>query len=283
MKLDKIITLANAKTEMAFTAMIRSLRATGCHLPVWVIPYDNDIFILPENCIWWEVPELITWVKANNMWPAFRKIQCFTTTNYQFVDSDIIFFKNPEEFLKDHTGFITSCTHWSNPGETITDETLPFFKNKSSTWPKLTFNSGQWACDEKLYEIADLKMFCENNYKETLFLKTEIYKDQAGINLLVNHTDIGVTNLTLPPINMNSTWAGDYTDANSFLNFEARDKPYLIHWAGTPVNNDKYINSYLFSFLEPHHKSQFLDMQSHSKKKSVIKSKLKQIYRIIKH
>jgi len=283
MKLDKIITLANVKTEMAFTAMVRSLRATGCHLPVWVIPYDNDTFKLPENCVWWEVPEVITWVKANNMWPAFRKIQCFTTTNYQFVDSDIIFFKNPEEFLKDHSGFITSCTHWSNPSETITEETLPFFKNKSSTWPKLTFNSGQWACDKKLYEIADLKSFCENNYRETLFLKTQIYKDQAGINLLVNHTDIEVTNLTLPPINMNSTWAGDYTDANSFSNFEARDKPYLIHWAGTPVNNYKFINSYFFSFLEPHQRSQFLDMQSHSKKKFFIKSKLKQIYHIIKH
>jgi hypothetical protein len=282
MKLEKVITLANNKTELAFTAMVRSLRATGCKLPVWVIPYDDNTFELPENCVWWDVADLTSWIKYNNIFPAFKKIQCFTTQNYQFVDSDVIFFKNPEHVLKDCTGFITSCTHWSNPTETATAETLPFLKNKATTWPKLIFNSGQWACDKKLYEIDELKTFCENNYIDTLFLKTQIYKDQAGINILVNHTDIPITNLTLPPMNMNSTWAGDYRDAKSFSNFEIRDKPYLIHWAGTPMDNELFINSYIYKFLSEAEKEKFKAFQIPKESGSNFLGKLKSILKVIK-
>jgi len=96
MKLEKIISLANKKSEIRFSAMIRSLRATGCNLPVWVIPYNDEKFELPENCIWWEIPEILSWISENNLFPGFRKIQCLTTENYQFVDSDIIFFKKPK-------------------------------------------------------------------------------------------------------------------------------------------------------------------------------------------
>jgi hypothetical protein len=38
MKIDKIISMANQKVRLRFLAMERSLRATGCQLPLWVIP-----------------------------------------------------------------------------------------------------------------------------------------------------------------------------------------------------------------------------------------------------
>jgi hypothetical protein len=249
MILKKIISLANKKSELAFCAMVRSLRATGCNLPVWVIPFDNNTFELPENCTWWDMPEITGWVDKNQLWPAFKKIQCLTTDNYQFVDSDVIFFKDPAAVLLPFGGFITSCTHWNNPSHTYTPESLVFLKKKSTTWPKLIFNSGQWACESKLYETAEMIHFCETSYTDTLFRKNYLYKDQAGINLLVNYKNVPITNLTLPPVNMESTWAGDYLDDFSFNKFEQNDKPYLVHWAGTPVENNKFINSCLFKFL----------------------------------
>ena len=42
MKLEKIITLASAPVRLRLLAMVRSLRAVGCQLPVWVIPYSGD-------------------------------------------------------------------------------------------------------------------------------------------------------------------------------------------------------------------------------------------------
>ena len=249
MNLERIVTLANKNSEIRFLAMERSLRATGCTLPLYVIPYDDNKFDLPENSTWWEMPEILNWISKNNLWPAFRKIQCLTIANYQFVDSDVIFFKNPVETLKPLTGFITSCTHWMAPEHTYTDETLKYLKAKSTTWTKLVFNSGQFGCDKILYEQHELMRFCETNFTETLFHKNYLYKDQPGINILVNCADVEIVNVTMPPVSMVSTWAGDYLDEASFQRFEQNDKPYFVHWAGIALTSRNYIHQYFYKFL----------------------------------
>lgn len=259
MQITKIISLSNKKSEIPFLAMCRSLRMTGCNLPVWVIPYDKEKFELPDNCIWWEIPEVIDWVNKNEIWPAFKKIQCLLTNNYQYIDSDVVFLSNPSLVLNNVDGFVTSCTHWHNPAETVNEETINYFKNKSTTWPKLVFNSGQWACDTALYELEELLHFCENNYTDTLFYKTNIYKDQAGINLLVNQKNIKISNLTLPPYNMASTWAGDYLSISRIIYLEAlNDKPYIIHWAGVSMSNREGIHKYFFDLLQENEKNIFI-------------------------
>jgi hypothetical protein len=283
MHLKRIVSLANKNSQIQFLAMCRSLRATGCNLPIWVIPYDSNKFDLPDNCIWWEIPEITNWIDSNKMWPAFKKIQCLLIDNYQFVDSDIIFLRNPADILAPHSGFITSCTHWNNPNETVTQETVEFFKKKTTTWPKLVFNSGQWACDTKLYELKELIKFCETHYTETLFYKNYLFKDQAGINLLVNHKDITITNITLPPHNMQSTWAGDYLDEFMFNKLEQwSDKPYIMHWAGTQVNNYYGINQYIFKFLTEAEKTNFpIRKNAPAHKKISLQTKLKMIWKTL--
>lgn len=284
MQIAKIISLANKKTELQFLAMCRSLRLTGCDLPIWVIPYDNNKFDLPGNCIWWEIPDIVNWVDGNNLWPAFKKIQCLLTDNYQFVDSDVIFLQNPSLVLNPMKGFITSCTHWNNPTETVNEETITFFEQKSTTWPKLIFNSGQWACDTQLYDLIELIHFCENNYLDTLFHKNYLYKDQAGINLLVNYKNIDVCNLTLPPYNMDSTWAGDYLTAARINYLEkSNSKPYLIHWAGVRIKNNEGIHKYLFDLLDEHEKRAFISpSKGEQGVYGIMKSKIKRVYKIIK-
>ena len=254
MHLEKIISLANQNSELRFLAMVRSLRAAGCNLPVWVIPYDEHKFNLPENCIWWEMPLITEWIKNNNLWPAFKKIQCLTEHNYQFVDSDIIFLKNPESILKQFTGFVTCCTHWNNPNHTFTKETLAYLKEKTTIWQKLVFNSGQWACDEKLFEESEMINFCERQFVDTLFTRNYLYKDQAGINILVNVKASKITNITLPPYNVESSWAGDYT--NNFKQYWVNEdtKPYLLHWAGCAMYTNRAVDCLFTKYLSEREK-----------------------------
>jgi hypothetical protein len=244
MKLEKIITSVNAKFKLRFLAMERSLRATGCDLPIWVIPYDETRFDLPPNAIWWDLPELRRFLSDNRAMPLTPRYYCFTLSNYQFVDADIIFLRNPAAVLADQDGFIASCGHWSNPAHTYTADSLKVLKKISSCWPSRVFNAGQFACDRALYTVEELKQTClDPRYANTCF-----NFDQCGTVLLVNLSRVKITNLTLPPVNMESTWAGSYEEDNfEELWVDESRKPYLLHWAGIywPVAADRLLANFL--------------------------------------
>jgi len=272
MKLEKIVSLANKNTEVRFLAMVRSLRATGCNLPVWVIPYDENRFDLPENCIWWEMPEVISYLDAANAHKMMRKYQCLLTTNYQYVDSDIVFLRDPEKVLSNVSGFITSCGHWAHSEHTYVAYTLELFREKSTMWEKNAFNAGQYACDAQLFDFAGLKTVIESNQAiKDICLSPRTY-DQVALNLLIHLSGIEVNNLTLPPFRMESTWAGHYNDDN-FERFwqDENKKPYIIHWAGCNIFNGRPIDR-LFMDLLSEAEKQVLEEQQKAKKKTNVQS-----------
>lgn len=249
MKLEKIVSLANKYSEVRFLAMIRSLRAVGCNLPVWVIPYDDNKFDLPDNCIWWEMEEVLDWLNANGSHKMMRKYQCLLTTNYQYVDSDIVFLRNPEDVLTGLNGFITSCGHWHNPDHTYIGPTGDYLKNKSTTWQKSVFNAGQYACDVKLFDLDTLKAITEDPLYRDICLSDRTF-DQVSLNLLISLSEIAVTNLTLQPYDMESTWAGDYVDADYQRYWpNGKKKPYIIHWAGCRMDTDRPIDHLFTDYL----------------------------------
>ena len=62
------------------------------------------------------------------------------------------------------------------------------------------------------------------------------------------------------------------------------EKPYLIHWAGTPVTNYDGLNRYIFQFLNEAEKVKFpLSIAKSNYDFSSVKIKLKKIYNIISH
>src|SRR5580658_7111719 len=132
MKLESIVTLASPKVRHLFLAMERSLRATGCQLPVRVIPFTDERFDLPDGSAWWAMDDVCGWLASNSTHPVYRKYQCLTIPNYQFVDTDICFLRNPEGVLDKHVGFVASCTHWRDPGDTMTDETLGIMRSQTT-------------------------------------------------------------------------------------------------------------------------------------------------------
>lgn len=248
MNLEKVISMANKNVQLRFLAMERSLRATGCELPLWVIPYNENLFDLPEGSTWWEIPEITNWLTTQKTHPAMRKYQCLTVKNYQFVDADVCFLRNPEEVLQPYSGFITSCGHWRDPNHTCTPTSYSFLSRKSTLWQLDVFNSGQFASDCILYTANSLqKTIMEPNFIETCLQCS--HNEQPGLNLLVLSSGVQITNLTLPPLRMESTWAGDYPeDYEHYWQIPER-KPYLIHWAGIPMHIPRPINSIFYSFL----------------------------------
>lgn len=257
MKLEKIITLANQATRIPFLAMERSLRAVGCQLPLYVIPYNKDIFDLPKNAHWWVLPELTEWLTHHQTSQKLRKYQCLLVDNYQFVDTDVIFLKNPESVLSQHSGFITSCGHWHNPEQTYTEESKSIFHKKSTIWQSKVFNSGQFACDRILYTLDILKDKCMQ-YPTTCLPKELPYThEQPGMNLLTFISEVPIHNLTLPPFLMESTWAGDY--ANSYPQYwQTPNMPYLIHFAGQKMNLSMPISELFFKYLTQAETAEYL-------------------------
>jgi hypothetical protein len=248
MELERVITLANGKVKLPFLALERSLRATGCDLPLWVIPYDNTRFDLPPNATWWEVPEVRQLLSGHNSHPMMAKYQCLTTTNYQYVDADVIFLRDPARVLAAHKGFITSDTHWGNPYHTVTAESLKILRRISSCWQTRVFSAGQFACDRALYRFAELQEKCLNPlYKNTCL--TFPYHDQPGLVLLVNLSGVPIHNLTLPPVSMESTWAGSYEEEDyEHLWTDESRKPYLLHWSGCALA-DLPVNQLIANYL----------------------------------
>jgi len=262
MQLEKIITLASLKTALELVAMERSLRASGCTLPLYVIPYDDTRFELPPNAYWYENSDFYAWLARFKGRAVNRKYQCLLEKNYQFVDTDIIFLKNPEQALAAHTGFITSCGHWHNPGDTCTDQTRCIIAQQTTTWPKYVFNSGQFACDQAIFQHEDdFKQHIQTQQLQPSVLDYP-YHEQAGLNVLVITSGVQIQNLTLPPYHMESTWAGDYLDADYTRYWDTPIKtPYIMHWAGRKPNAEYPIDDLFFQYLTPAEKTDYIQAQ----------------------
>ncbi len=247
MKLEKIITMANRAVQWQLLGMVRSLRSVGCRLPVWVIPHDSDpeYFDLPEGCQWWRDLELHRWLTDKGAHPRSGKYQCLLVANYHFVDCDVVFLENPETALAPHQGFIATCNHWHDYSHTVTRESQIEFEKESTTWQRLVFNSGQFACDRALYHFEELKRMMLSSEIASTVLDGRFH-EQAGINLLVLKSNVPFKNLTLPPTSMESTWAADYGEDYESYWVESDRKPYLIHYAGCALNRSIPINELFF-------------------------------------
>jgi hypothetical protein len=250
MKLEFIVTLASPEVRLRFTAMERSLRATGCDLPLRVIPYNDRTFELPANAEWWLDEEMACWLSSWKAHPTMRKYQCLTQANFQFVDTDVIFLRDPTNVLEPLSGFVTSCGHWKNPNETLTAQSHRCFQESSTNWQTKVFNTGQWACDRALFSPDALRTKCEaTDFKATCL--TFPHHEQPGINLLVLSSGVPIHNLTLPPWNMESTWAGDYAEEYTSFWQNPETKPYFIHWAGMKMEEERPIHHLIDPYLSP--------------------------------
>jgi hypothetical protein len=248
MKLEVIITLANRRVELYLRALERSLRATGSRLPLLVIPYDDSRFDLPAGASWLEEPELYAWLAARRCHPTMRKYAALLRPNFLFVDTDIVFLSSPGEALLPHSGFVTNCGHWRHAGHTVTAESRAWLAARSTLWERTVFNTGQWACDRALFTLATLRAAAETLPGTTLDFP---YHEQPGVNYLVHYSGVPITNLTLPPANAESSWAGDYLERTPPFWADGAHAPFLMHWAGRKVTGTAPVDELMLRHLEP--------------------------------
>jgi hypothetical protein len=250
-QLEKIITLANSPVELLFRAMERSLRATGCNLPLWVIPFDERRFELPANAQWWEDDAVFSWLDQAIVPHHARKYLCLLTANYQFVDTDVIFLRDPAKVLAQHPGFVASCGHWHNPGDCVTPAAAAWWHGRTTRWPAFAFNAGQFACDRALYHSATELYERAASPELRAFCLDFPYHDQPGLNTLVAKSGVPFVNLTMPPRPMESTWAGDYPGEYKSYWSPPERQPYLIHWAGLKPDGSHPIDELFSQYLTP--------------------------------
>lgn len=244
MKLESIYTMADAGARLQFIAMERSLRASGCDLPLRVFRYKGATFDLPKNAEWFR-PPIVEWLRERGAHPMCDKFHCLTQPNVLFTDTDIVYLDNPASALASHGGFVVADTEWNKSQWTFTTASAEILSRKSSVWLQRVFNAGHFACDRTLYSDETLRATISEH--ETVCLRS--IHDQPGTNLLVALSGVPVTNLNLPPSPMESTWAGDYASDPEPLWTRAGAKPYFIHWAGPVLDEERPINRIFLEFL----------------------------------
>jgi len=248
MEIECLYTLANEAVRLQFLAMERSLRATGCDLPIRLLPYDERTFPLPKNSEWFQ-SGLNDWLAGQGAMPMYRKYHCLTQANYVYADSDIVFLTDPRETLAPLKGFVVADTEWSKPEYTYTPESRRILSGYTSLWLRRIFNAGFFASDCVLYTEEALRKAAERPGNTFTCLHDN---DQTGLNLLIAQLGIIPTNLNMPPFEMESTWAGDYHGEYEPLWQSPERKPTFIHWAGPILNEsceERPINRLFLEFL----------------------------------
>lgn len=249
MQITQIITQANKTVELDFRVMERSLRSCGCDLPLRVIPYDEQRFDLPNNSTWLEFDGPLACLPSLAKHPCHQRYGVLSLGNYQYADTDIVFLRDPASVLSEFSGFLGTCTQWQDPSRAVTQESQRFFASHSANWALRMFNSGQFACESPVYSSDELlAQLRDPTHFATLFLDIPPW-DQPGFNLLVFLKDVPYQSLTMPPVGMESSFAGHYGDNYEAIWKRAARPPYLIHWAGPCLDENLPINELFFSFL----------------------------------
>jgi len=122
-------------------------------------------------------------------------------------------------------------------------------RQKSTVWQSRVFNSGQFACDRPLYDFDSLRLSAEASAIRNTCLENQFH-EQPGMNALVFASGVVVSNLTLPPRCIESTWAGDYTTADyrSYWS-DIKRTPCFIHWAGRKPDSRLPVDELFLNYL----------------------------------
>ncbi len=213
--------------------MERSLRATGCSLPLSVIPYDDRLFELPANATWVDLRPfaqmLQPWSSAGG---GFRKIAALFERDVALFDADIIHLKNPEEWLAPFESdcFVVADTEFSKATWTYTTRTKSIYRLCTSNWLAKSFNGGFFAfADLQLSPASITRAF--SGAERDLLNNLHIAAEQPSLNYLAHSLDLRVVNACLPPYAFESTMAVDYPSDYEPLLKKANGAPF-IHFAG---------------------------------------------------
>lgn len=232
--------MANEKVRLDFTAMFRSLRATGCDLPVYVIPFDETRFDLPKGATWLENPRFYSYLGDRGMVNHCRKLLALTFDNFVFFDTDIIHIDDVSKRLTDlpANAFVVADPEWSLKKWTFSEGTKKLYEQRTSTWVLDNFNTGFFAKERFVFSQDDLMQCLQDPLATSLCQGSgPTRSEQETINLILFWQKLEVTNLCLPPYRMESTFCWDYSEANKELVHTHPKRSFFIHFPSKGARN----------------------------------------------
>ena len=252
--------------------MERTLRASGCDLPLYVIPYTDEPFDLPENAQWLVDEELFAHIASHHSARPCRKFLALTQSNAAFFDADIIHLRDPRTELGslDAGVFAVADTEWNKARWTFSEATQRVYQRKSSLWLLDNFNTGFFAFEEPVLTRDQIFDFIADPvWGRCTREESVIAGEQPGLNWLVHLSGRTVVNLCLPPRRMESTMAVDYAElveatsaAESFQDFrnllEGPDGPMFLHFAGGVHHTKAPISERFLKALSAEERSGFI-------------------------
>lgn len=247
----RILSLANKKVRLEFLAMERSLRATGCNLPLSVIPYDDDLFDLPPNAEWVDLQPLADMLRPwSGAGGAFGKLAALCERNVAFFDADIIHLKNPQEWLApfDPDFFLVADTEFSKGTWTYTTRTRSIYRQRGSTWVTRNFNTGFFAFTDLQLSPAKITQAFLGAERD-LLNNTHIAMEQPSLNYLAHVLNLRVVNACLPPYAFESTMAVDY-GANYLELLSMPNGAPFVHFAGVGADVNRPVANLIFKHLQ---------------------------------
>ena len=253
MTVSRIIVLANKRVELQLRVLVRSLRSSGCHLPIFVIPFGRKDFQPPNDCEWIEDSKLLAFLQRERAHPLYWKYEVLLQRECAYFDTDIVVLRNPEEWLSEapSDAFAVADTEWSRNRWTFSHESRRFLTSLSSRWPLLTFNSGFFAFEQPLYEEDELIATIQSpEMKRTCLERKASPVDQPAFNWLVLRKQRKIFNFNLPLQTMESTMVDDYDDPCDVDAIVAGPSaPAFLHYAGPSFENGHCLMQLFTSYL----------------------------------
>ena len=271
-KINRIITMASPAVRLEFLVMERTLRATGCDLPLYVIPYRDESFELPENAQWLRDEELFAHISKHQSARPCRKFLALMQADAAFFDADIIHLRDPrtELGILDADVFAVADTEWNKARWTFSEATRRVYQRKSSLWLLDNFNTGFFAFEEPVVTRKQIFDFIGDPVWGRCAREESVTRgEQAALNWLVHLSGRTVLNLCLPPRRMESTMAVDFThmvegtlavesnqDYQALL--EGADGPMFLHFAGGTQFSKSQISDIFVNALTPEERILFI-------------------------
>jgi hypothetical protein len=235
MTIDRVITMASPAVALEFAVMERSLRATGCDLPLEVIPFTDERFDLPPNAAWLIDEDLFAAVERSRVNRPCRKFAAFFRPNAVFFDADIVHLRDfrPELERQPDDVFVVADTEWNKARWTFSGDTRSVYETRTSLWLLDQFNSGFFGFTDSRVTQADVIDFlADPRWSRCAREESATAGEQPAANWLVHRGGLPVVNLCLPPRRLESTMAVDYPAEGWESLVEGSNGPFFLHYAG---------------------------------------------------
>lgn len=260
-----IYLVANRRSETASKNLIDSIRRCGCHLPIRVIPFDDNPAVLDKR---WDGVQPMSMADFPAEGLAFfedltkrhrgchpgllRRFLCWFGEFDEFLysDNDVVALMNWEDLFPylDHHDLVHADTEYTTGGRFNLRDPRKFEELMGPESLEAALTSGHFLCRRSPLHPGDLLagLSWMEEHRDLL-----IWQDQALLHVTLLLAKWRVLNLCRPPHNWASSWAGDYKDVLELVRTIQVERRRIshMHYSGKIGTGTRPIDELIYSSL----------------------------------